>query len=1021
MSLFFTLKLKQMKLTIKIFIIVAFTVLNSETVNAQKNLEKIIADSLTSIANSYAAVGRVQVAGLSVNAADKQIVVDANDLLSQIPFRPDNVKRIYAMLSKLTASRYPGYKIICRSDKLPIDNYIPNAYRTNNQDKLRTFGVTTPPLPLVSNLSRPYKINAGLQSRHIALWQSHGLFYNQNKQKWTWQRGRLFNTVEDLYTQSYVLPFLVPMLENAGANVLLPRERDTQTHEIIVDNDMVSRVGGSRFHDYSDRKPWIKAEPGFANPQKQYLSGENPFTMGSYLHATTITDSDELNYAEWVPNIPDEGYYAVYVAYKSLPNSAPDARYTIFHLGGQTHFSVNQNLCGGTWVYLGRFRFPKGRNTHFKVMMSNFSSFPDKVVTADAVKIGGGMGNIARNNYIPEEILTDSLGNKKNVVEVQPASTSKYPRYTEGARYWLQWAGVPDSIYNRTKGKNDYSDDFQSRGFWVNYLAGGSSVIPGQKGLNVPLDMALAFHTDAGFTKNDSIIGTLGICTVNNTAGSQIFANGYSRWISRDLTDIIQSQITDDIRRSFAPEWTRRGLWNKSYSEARVPEVPTMLLELLAHQNFADMRYGLDPRFRFVVSRAIYKGILKYLSVNSDRPYVVQPLPVTHFSTRFVDKNKVELRWSAAVDTLEPTAVPERYVVYTRADEGGFNNGLVTANNRIVIEIQPGKIYSFKVTALNKGGESFPSEILPVYRANNNKPEVMIVNGFSRISAPGSFNSNGTAGFKNDEEPGVPYISDYAYVGKQYDFNRSSPYLNDDEPGFGASYANFETKEIAGNTFDFPYLHGTSVKAAGFSFVSSSADALMRGDIELKRYKITDVILGKQKQTTIGNRKKVTEFKTFPLALQQCLRNYCQAGGSLLVSGAFIGSDFYEGNYIRTDERLFVETFLKYKLKMANACLTSEVKMVSSPFPEFSRAEFEYYAEPNEASYFAGSVDAIEPAGEGAVTICRYSGTNMSAGVAYRGRYRVCSFGFPLEVIRSERERNKLMYSVLNFLNSGNK
>ena len=28
-------------------------------------------------------------------------------------------------------------------------------------------------------------------------------------------------------------------------------------------------------------------------------------------------------------------------------------------------------------------------------------------------------------------------------------------------------------------------------------------------------------------------------------------------------------------------------MWNKSYSESRVPEVPTMLLELLSHQNFA--------------------------------------------------------------------------------------------------------------------------------------------------------------------------------------------------------------------------------------------------------------------------------------------------------------------------------------------------------------------------------------------------------------------------------------------------
>lgn len=49
--------------------------------------------------------------------------------------------------------------------------------------------------------------------------------------------SRLFGTVEDLYTQSYVLPLLVPMLENAGAYVMIPRERDLSVHELIIDRD----------------------------------------------------------------------------------------------------------------------------------------------------------------------------------------------------------------------------------------------------------------------------------------------------------------------------------------------------------------------------------------------------------------------------------------------------------------------------------------------------------------------------------------------------------------------------------------------------------------------------------------------------------------------------------------------------------------------------------------------------------------------------------------------------------------
>ena len=91
--------------------------------------------------------------------------------------------------------------------------------------------------PLVTRLSAAWTPPAGLRGRHIALWQSHGRYFDQRRNCWRWQRARLWETCEDLYTQGYVLPFLVPMLENAGANVLLPRERDVRRAELVADND----------------------------------------------------------------------------------------------------------------------------------------------------------------------------------------------------------------------------------------------------------------------------------------------------------------------------------------------------------------------------------------------------------------------------------------------------------------------------------------------------------------------------------------------------------------------------------------------------------------------------------------------------------------------------------------------------------------------------------------------------------------------------------------------------------------
>jgi hypothetical protein len=1010
--------MKQILHTILVVVLSIFAI--NQPTYGERNPENQISDSLTAIANSYTYVGRINVTNFSANARTSTLVVTAHERMAYMPFRPENVTRIYNAIRKALPSKYAGYTIVCQVENRSIEELIPNFYKPGNIDTRKQFSVAPLSQPLVTNISRPFDISSGMKNRHIALWQSHGWYFDQKYPRWSWQRSRVFQVVEDLYTQSYILPFLVPMLEKAGANVLLPRERDTQIHEVIVDND--TNNSESRYRERNDRKSWKKgAGTGFANTKKFYVQGENPFTLGTYRQIQTLTDENETSRAEWYPNIPEIGCYAVYVSYKTVENSTSDARYTVIHKGIKTEFHVNQTMDGGTWLYLGHFYFDKGRNNQNKVVLTNLSSEDGKTLTSDAVKFGGGMGNIARSPYIA---IPTQLGLDTTVVTTDSASKaivyepeiSHYPRYTEGARYWLQWAGIPDSIYSHTQGKNDYSDDFQSRGFWVNYLAGGSAINPTAKGLGVPVDLAFAFHSDAGTTVNDSIVGTLGICTIPNSEGKHVFKNGVSRWASADLTDIIQTQIVGDIRKQFAPEWTRRGMWNKSYSESRVPEVPTMLLELLSHQNFADMRYGLDPRFRFTVCRAIYKGMLKYLSAANNTGYVVQPLPVDQLSCHFTDINKLELHWMAVSDSLEPTAEASQYVVYSRMDDGDFDNGVLVNSNTVGITIQPGKIYSFKVTAVNKGGESFPSEILSAYRSPNEKGEVLVVNGFYRLSAPASFALDSVyAGFLNDKDPGVPYLSEISFVGKQYEFKRSKPWGSDDAPGFGASHANYETQVIAGNTFDYPYLHGKAIKDAGYSFVSASEKSMLRSDIDLKQYKTVDLIMGEEKQTFVGNAKNAPEFKTFPLALQQIIRGYCANGGNVLLSGAYVGSDLCESAKPIREDRQFIENVLKYKFRTSQASVSGNVRIVNSPFKPFKKADISYFDQPNPVSYYVTSPDAIEPVGEGSFTICRYAENNFSAGVAFAGNYKTCIFGFPFETIQSEKDRSKLMESVLKF------
>lgn len=1009
-----TYSLTHMK-TIRIFLLLTWCCLPLQVAMSQilsPEVQTGIGDYLTAFSRKEISVGKIKID--SAHVEGKTLLLFANMNCSYIPFREDNVKEIYKEVGALLPQEYANHKLQIITDKHPIEQLIPlqrGAAAKASRGKQES--------PLVTRLSVPYSPKYGLQNRHIALWQSHGYYYEPKLTRWEWQRARVFQTVEDLYTQSFVLPYLMPMLENAGANVLIPRERDTQTTEIIIDND------GCRNNSYytektGDKRWYTGSESGFAHLRNQYINFENPFREGSYRAIETIKKGQE-SYAEWVPDVPDGGRYAVYVSYKTVANSTTDALYTVYHKGGVSQFSINQQMGSGTWIYLGHFTFDKGKSDANKIVLSNKSSRAGRIVTADAIKVGGGYGNIARR-IAEDGIATENIKSSDVVTPVEakqlpevdyPYETSGYPRFTEAARYWMQWAGIPDSVYSESKGKNDYTDDYKSRGIWVNYLAGGSAVNPDEGGLNIPIDMAFAFHSDAGTTLNDSIIGTLGIFFTNAYDG--VYANGTSRYAARDLTDLIQSYIVNDIRALYEPNWTRRGMWNQSYYEARVPRVPTMLLELLSHQNFADMRYGIDPRFRFTVSRSIYKGMLRFVCSQYGQEYIVQPLPVDHMSLHFTNENEIELTWQPVDDPLEPTAKANKYIVYTRIGDGSFDNGVVVNSNVYRAVQSPGLIYSYKVTALNDGGESFPSEILSAARAFNEKGTALIINGFDRISAPADFVSDGLAGFADAIDHGVPYINDISYIGSMKEFRRSIPWMDDDASGFGDSYSNYETMVIAGNIFDYPAVHGASMLKAGYSFVSCSNEAVEKKTVNLNDYKLADLILGKQRQTKIGRGGVMPlEFKTFNKEMQEAITAYCQSGGHIFVSGSFVGSDLWDNPETTQEDKDFATNTLKYKWRVNQAATTGKVKSVASPYKEFA-GNYSYYNELNPDGYIVEAPDGIVPAGENAFTIFRYSENNISAGIAYKGTYKTCVLGFPFEAIRTTNEKDALMKGILTF------
>ena len=967
-----------------------------------------------------------------VNPETRNVTLKMKEEFSYIPFRVENVKQYNQDFVHLLGRKFRKYKASIETMGKEIQELIPNLYRDQSVavDAKRLSQTSRSKLPIVRNISANTHFTEGLTNRNVALWHSHGWYYENTLDRWEWQRARVFLTVEDIWTMSFVVPYLAPMLENAGAHVFLPRERDIQQHEIIIDAD--GSTQGSAYSETGSGFQDGKAL-GFGLKVPFLLEGENPFQMGQTrkIQAQKTTNATII----YKPEIPETGDYAVYVSYSPNDENVTDAHYTVYHSGSKTDFLVNQTMGGGTWIYLGTFRFEKGKEG--RIELNNQSNETGQWVSADAVKLGGGIGNVARGKA--EEMnrlrqIRDEKGFAMDSALWLPY-ISQRPKYQEAARYYLQSAGMPDTLVyllNKTKtnyssrgkdaaafakreeGKDDYKDDYQSRGEWVNYLVGapnGPKANPQAKGLGIPVDMAMAFHTDAGIAPDSTVIGSLMI--YDTTYDSPDFVNGQSRWASRDLADIVQTQVTNDLKQLYFPQWTRRAMWNKQYSEAARPKVPTILSELLSHQNFADMVMAYDPRFKFDVSRAFYKGILKFLAYQNGQKYVIQPLPVDHFQMKMEGK-AVRLSWSPMSDSLEPTANAQTYKVYTRIENEGFDNGTeVTEPTYTCKNLKPGVIYSFKITALNEGGESFPSEILACSLPANDQKPALLVNAFDRICGPEAFDNGQYAGFLTSEDEGVADKRDIGFVGEQYDFNRKSAWKDDDACGFGSSYADQETRVIPGNTFDYPLVHGQAFRNNGMGFISMSDEAFVQKNWSKNDYSALDIIFGEEKTTSrlYGFKKK--DFTLFTPEMRQAISEYTSGeNAKILLSGAYIGTDL--DGCGDTLARHFASSVLHYKCMTNHASKSGCIYPGNAAKPHFQK-EYRFEQGYNPAIYKVESPDAIEPDGEGARVLFRYKGDNKTAGVCFDGHYQSVTLGFPFETINTDEQRDELLGEILRY------
>ena len=170
--------------------------------------------------------------------------------------------------------------------------------------------------------------------------------------------------------------------------------------------------------------------------------------------------------------------------------------------------------------------------------------------------------------------------------------------------------------------------------------------------------------------------------------------------------------------------------------------------------------------------------------------------------------------------------------------------------------------------------------------------------------------------------------------------------------------------------------------------------------LDLRRYRIADFILGAQKDDGYS----LTRRKAFSPEMLNAISQLTLQGSSIMVSGAFIGSDTHTAG-----EDGFMADKLKFRFAATmptdSIC---NVQGLNNAATICSR--------PSEQSYWVRNTDVIEPMG-GAFSSMAYASGGYSAAIAYPGPgYRVMAFGFPLECITDTETRRNILGISIDFL-----
>lgn len=664
----------------------------------------------------------------------------------------------------------------------------------------------------------------------------HGWQWSSTLGRWATDRGDNNEIVEDFGNQDQ-MTYYVDYLFRAGATIVPMRPVGRQINEVVLDNDLASVTYTGTWSDSSGSR-WYDEDYGAVADAAHYRFAS--------------TNATETATATYTPNIPAAGFYPVYT-WVSPGTNRTSQLYKINHTGGQTQVRVDHSMVGNGWVYLGTYHFNAGSSTtEGSVVISNEGA-AGKVVIADAIRFGNGMGDVPWGS--------GGIGT---------GSVSGYPREDENSLLWL-WRGVGQGVTP-------------------------SSVV-GTGNVSAPARMAQHMNQDSNPFGTSVYIGFHSNAGGGRGAVGLISSSGSSYVPTPNQADLALytgRQINQDMQAldgTFEYNWSTRTThtYTSAFGEINdddfknssgVVEMDATIIEVAFHDSVEDAALMRDPKVRDQLARSTYQATLEYFDVYGGLSSPVS-LPTAPVNVRAVSNasGEVTVSWSAGPSTPPSVygAAATGFRIYASVDGYGFDGGTFVAGggntSTTLTGYDPTLPYYFKVVAENAGGQSKPAEVVAALPSGGPQ-QVLIVNGFDRFDRTQNFR--------------YPY----AYTGDGLVDRVWSRY---------------------NNSFDYAVQVHSAIHAAapGVHVNSTSNEAVISGAVNLTDYDTVIWILGEESTADdTFNATEQTKVEQFIAGGGNLFVSGAEIGWDLDSQNN--GRSFYEGtllaNYVADDANSYVAT-----------------------------------------------------------------------------------------------------------------